>query len=133
MTAKVPCPICGGLRHPDATACRRCHPGRPLCDDAAYARQHGLTKRQVRRLGGAEKLRSLTPDALAVLLKPLGVPGKTARQLHSGGLAARGLLRGRRGIDTQAIEFLIPPMVEDGFPLEMALTDEALDGLRGVN
>jgi len=71
--------------------------GRPRSEDAAYARELGITSRSsgrvVQRLGGAEKLRSLSPEARAVLLLPLGYGNSKA--VHKGGLLARGMKRSK--------------------------------------
>ena len=63
--------------------------GRTLSEDAAYARELGVSKHVVRGHGGATRLRALDPDTRNLLLKP----AKTGlnSELHKGGLAARGM------------------------------------------
>jgi len=58
--------------------------GRHLSADGIYARQLGISVRQVKRLGGAAKLSKLSPECRRILLKPCAVP-------DSIGLAARGM------------------------------------------
>lgn len=99
------CERCGGDIHPEAKyLCRKCYEsgGRPRSSEGVYARSIGLTPVRLRRLGGEAKLRSLSPDALAVLLKPLG--NGNSQQVHVGGLRARGYASRKRGLDTQAVQ-----------------------------
>jgi hypothetical protein len=45
--------------------------GRPLTEDAAYAKQHGVPKRFIQRRGGAQKLRLLEGSyAWKILMQP---------------------------------------------------------------
>jgi hypothetical protein len=73
--------------------------GRPLTNDGAYARELGIRSTRVRELGGADKLRALSPEVLALLLGPANYGSKG---IHAGGLAARGMPRGVRGVVSQA-------------------------------
>ena len=66
---------------------------RPLEFEALYAKSLGITKRHLRRLGGFERIESLTPEAKALLIKP-NVYG-LSRGLRSGGLTKRGMTRAR--------------------------------------
>lgn len=99
--------------------------GRPMTEDGKVARVLGLPRAEdVRRLGGAEKLKHMSPNALAILLGPhVRGNSQTARK---GELAARGLFMGKRGVDTQR-EYLIPPPAEFDMPLDVLLSDEDLD------
>lgn len=102
--------------------------GRPRTEDGLYARELGLMHRHgaraVRLMGGAKHLRSLDPDARAVLVAPFRY-GKSST-VSDGGLKARGLLPRRRGVDTQA-QYLIPPQVDFDGPLEGLVSDEDVD------
>jgi hypothetical protein len=63
-------------------------PGRKPEPDARYAKELGIAKRTLHRLGGRVKLMSLSEDARAVLLNQ----GKKVigREFLRGGLAGRG-------------------------------------------
>lgn len=63
--------------------------GRPISDDALFGRKLGITRRTVRRLGGAEKMKSLSAEALAVLM------GSQGSDRSKRNLAAHGMLPGR--------------------------------------
>lgn len=71
--------------------------GRTLSEDAVYALELGFTskfaKRIVQRLGGAQKLRALSPEARNTLLSPLGYGNSIG--IHKGGLRARGMKRAK--------------------------------------
>jgi hypothetical protein len=62
--------------------------GRPLTKDGAYARELGIRSTRVRELGGADKLRALSPEVRALLLGPTNYGSKGVR---AGGLKARGM------------------------------------------
>ena len=70
---------------------------RKQSEDTLYAKELGFTGKQAYRtihsLGGASKMRSLSPEARAVLLAPLGMGN--SQELHKGGLAARGMRRAK--------------------------------------
>lgn len=87
----VPCANgCGGLMDARSHVCRKCagH-GRRVTPEGLYARELNITVRTLRALGGEARLRSLSPDARAILLIPqLKIPNG---ELHRGGLTARGL------------------------------------------
>lgn len=68
--------------------------GRPLTPDQQYAEKYGVSVRQVRRHGGAERLDRMTPEACALILKPKCKVGFAV--IKKGGLAARGMGQ-RRG------------------------------------
>lgn len=55
-----------------------------------YARETGISGDKIRRLGGVEKLRSLSPEARAVLLRP-AAPKNTAPPQRKISLAAIGM------------------------------------------
>lgn len=61
--------------------------GRRPSERLIFARKHGLTRKQVDRIGIA-RLEAMTDEAKDILLgSGLGVPN---HELHKGGLAARG-------------------------------------------
>lgn len=72
---------------------------RPLSEDTVYARSLGITGRRsgqvIGRLGGAERLRSLSPEARATLLSPLGYGN--SRAVGRVSLEKLGLLRAKEG------------------------------------
>lgn len=80
--------------------------GRHKTDDGVYAKELGIHIRKVRALGGAAKLRPLSPDVLAILLAPANIRGNGRKsvQVHSGGMAARGMYTRVRGVDSQQQE-----------------------------
>ena len=71
--------------------------GRPPSPDLVYARELGFTGKRcgliVRRLGGCQKLRSLSPECRNILLAPLG--NGNSLHLVDGGLRARGMRRAK--------------------------------------
>jgi hypothetical protein len=85
-------------------ACRLCipygktGPKRPRSEDGLYAREMGVTKRRVQLLGGAAKLRRLSPEVIGVLLAPH--KRGDSRVVHQGGLKARGYVTGVRGVES---------------------------------
>lgn len=62
------------------------------CLDHTYARELGVEVFQIRRAGGAEKLRTLSPEARAILIKlqPRS-PTPQIQNKYAGGLKARGM------------------------------------------
>jgi len=70
---------------------------RPASEETIYARELGITGsspyRTIRRLGGAEKLRALSPECRRILLAPMG--HGDSLELHKGGLRARGMRRAK--------------------------------------
>lgn len=64
-----------------------------------YARELGIKGKQIRRLGGVEKLRALTPEARSILLRPMA-PRNTASPQRKISLAAIGMKRMVPGIVT---------------------------------
>ena len=70
---------------------------RPPSADLIYARELGITGRKshmvIRRLGGCQKLRSLSPECRNILLAPLG--NGNSLHLVDGGLRARGMRRAK--------------------------------------
>lgn len=102
--------------------------GRPPGEELRYALELGITKRSLRRLGGSEALRRMTPEARAVIIKPWFVAGGQERR--KGGIKACGMLPQIPGRVTQPhlkpIEdsgFLIQPHVP-GVPLDMILGED---------
>lgn len=73
--------------------------GRPKCSARLYAEELGIPVRRLRLLGGEARLRAMSPDALAVMLRP-GPYG--SKGVHKGGLPARGMYPGVRGVISQA-------------------------------
>ena len=69
--------------------------GRPVGANTLFAREHGITRQKVWRLGGAARLRAMTPEVRAFILGDKG-PGKSGKELRRGGLAARGMSRRKR-------------------------------------
>ena len=69
--------------------------GRKLCDDSMYALELGFPipagKKIVKRLGGADRLRSLSPEIRALLMTPW--KNEKGKELTKGGLSARGFKR----------------------------------------
>jgi hypothetical protein len=67
--------------------------GRNLSEDAAYAKELGLVglqgKRTVQRLGGAKKLKDLSPEIRTILVFPCRV------KVLSTSLLARGMKRAK--------------------------------------
>ena len=65
--------------------------------ETIYARELGITSkygyRTIRRLGGCQKLRSLSPECRNILLAPLG--NGNSLHLVDGGLRARGMRRAK--------------------------------------
>ncbi len=55
----------------------------------AYCKQLGITQRKLRLLGGIEHLVAMDRDALLVMIKPNRYGN--SREIHNGGLAARGM------------------------------------------
>ena len=74
--------------------------GRKVSSAGLYAAELGIPVRRLTRLGGEKRLRAMSPDALAVLLKrgPYGY----STTVHDGGLAARGYKKLVRGVWSQA-------------------------------
>jgi hypothetical protein len=66
---------------------------RPVGFEGEYSKYLGITTKHLRRLGGFERLETLTPEARALLLKPNIYGG--SRGLRSGGLKKRGMARAR--------------------------------------
>lgn len=60
-----------------------------MTSEGAYARELGIKLRKLRSLGGEVKLRSLTPEALAILLAPQNYG--SSRTVGDGGMKARGM------------------------------------------
>jgi hypothetical protein len=50
--------------------------GRPKCSAHLYAEELGISFRRLRTLGGEACLRAMSPDALAVMLRPGPIGGK---------------------------------------------------------
>lgn len=71
--------------------------GRNAESQSAYARTLGITYEQLKRLGGMERLKRMSPDARILILKPLG-NGKS-KQINKGGLRKWGYRVMRRGLD----------------------------------
>lgn len=67
----------------------------------AYARELGITRRALKRHGGAAKLRSLSPEVRAVLLGK-HIYGSVA--VRKGGLERRGYWPRTPGIVTQPVQ-----------------------------
>jgi hypothetical protein len=71
--------------------------GRKPSEDTIYARELGITGKKsrmvIRRLGGCEKLRALSPECRNILLAPMG--HGNSLELHKGGLRARGMSRAK--------------------------------------
>ena len=62
------CAGCGGVKHPDSMRCRKCAGmGRKR---QAYAEQLGITAKRLKILGGEQRLRMMSDDARAIMLKP---------------------------------------------------------------
>ena len=87
---KLPCPHCAAPMSPQATGCRACSPGgRRRGIDHAYAASLGISVRHLRRIGGEDWLRSLSPEIRTLMLKPFRLGN--SREVHKGGLKARGM------------------------------------------
>jgi hypothetical protein len=74
--------------------------GRPTSEDTLYARSLGMTGSRagevIHRLGGAQKLRALSPEARNILLSPLGDGSR--RKVSKGGMKALGMKSRVKGI-----------------------------------
>ena len=70
---------------------------RHASEETIYARELGITGKKIhmviRRLGGCDKLRSLSPECRNILLAPLG--NGNSKDICKGGLRARGMRRAK--------------------------------------
>jgi hypothetical protein len=73
--------------------------GPHISPEGRYAREIGITTRTLKKLGGADKLRSLAPEVRNVLIHPW-VSGRS-HEIPRGGQRARGFIPGQRGIETR--------------------------------
>ena len=89
------CPSCGGPKRQPSRLCSACSCGRRSDANAAYALELGISRRRLNQLGGEAKLRALSPEACALLLRPKA-HGELGLVRH-GGLAGRGFLKGVPG------------------------------------
>lgn len=64
---------------------------RPVSFESAYAKEIGITRQHLRRLGGFERLQVLSPLARALLLQPHAYG--SSRTIRKGGLTRRGMRR----------------------------------------
>lgn len=98
---RIPCPLCGCPMQPGAKTCRTCYSPRPRSSnpDTVYARSLGVKTRVVIALGGHEKLKALSSDARALLLKPIDYGN--SRTVADGGMAARSMKPGVPASRTQ--------------------------------
>jgi hypothetical protein len=90
---KIPCPKCSLPMDCRAKfACRNCCAGgRPVTPSHEYARELGITQRRLIALGGPERLRAMSEDALRIMLGPTHYGN--SRTVADGGMKARGMKR----------------------------------------
>jgi hypothetical protein len=74
--------------------------GRPRSTALVYAIELGIPHKRLLMLGGEARLRAMSDDARAILLKP--GPQGNSRTVHKGGLAGRGYKKFVRGVVSQA-------------------------------
>jgi hypothetical protein len=74
--------------------------GRKKCSARLYAEELGISFRRLRVLGGEARLRAMSSDALAVMLRPGPIGGSQTYRVR--GLAGRGYKKFVPGVVSQA-------------------------------